>query len=134
MFKYIYKGEEPKRKELKNGGIYTATIKDAIETYSMAGNQMMKLKLNVDGVDVYDHLVFKENCHWKLEEFIRAAKLAKKAGDVVNFDAALLIGLKVKVKIKIVKKEAGEWPEVDRYLSEDDDKPSSINDDDNLEF
>lgn len=55
-------------------GLNEFIVKDAIQKTSKAGNEMIELKLEVsDNKDhtalIYDYIVSKDNCMWKLKNF-----------------------------------------------------------------
>ena len=55
-------------------GDYLLTVVEASETYSKAGDEMIKLKLEVEGhgVHLYDYLVATESSYWKIDTFRKA--------------------------------------------------------------
>ena len=95
-----YKQEEPKKAGtyFVEPGIYRVEIKNAVEKISQNGNDMIKLvckvllKDNVEGPEVWDHLVFTPKASWKIDQFLASIGQAVVPGEEVNVEAADLIG------------------------------------------
>lgn len=95
--------DELARAELLEPGIYPFEVLGASEEISKAGNEMIKVKINVFGLDgrqvhIYDYLM--EKLAFKLRHFCEATGLLEKyeAGTLSELDCELKTGF---VKIKI---------------------------------
>jgi hypothetical protein len=89
-----------KKYEPLPSGDYDFVILDAEETTSKAGNDMLKVKLEVKGEHIYDYLLSKGSTAWKLKAFCRAMNLLDKY-ETGNLNAGDLIGRKGRVELAI---------------------------------
>jgi predicted metal-dependent phosphoesterase TrpH len=95
-----YKQEEPKKAGtyFVEPGIYRVEIRNAVEKTSQNGNPMIKLvckillKDDVEGPEVWDHLVFTAKASWKIDQFLASIGQAVVPGEEVSVEATDLIG------------------------------------------
>jgi predicted metal-dependent phosphoesterase TrpH len=95
-----YKQEEPKKAGtyFVEPGIYRVEVKNAVEKTSQNGNAMIKLvckillKDDVEGPEVWDHLVFTAKASWKIDQFLASIGQAVVPGEEVSVEATDLIG------------------------------------------
>jgi hypothetical protein len=107
-----YKQEEPKKAGtyFVEPGIYKVEIKNAVEKTSQNGNAMIKLickvllKDNVEGPEVWDHLVFTSKASWKIDQFLASIGKAVVPGEEVTIEADDLAGT---VGVAEIGEEAG---------------------------
>ena len=107
-----YKQEEPKKAGtyFVEPGIYKVEIKNAVEKTSQNGNAMIKLickvllKDNVEGPEVWDHLVFTAKASWKIDQFLASIGKAVVPGEEVTIEADDLVGT---VGVAEIGEEAG---------------------------
>lgn len=73
-------------------GDYAVIILEASETFSKGGDEMLKLKLEVEGhgVHLYDYLVATPNSFWKIDTFRRSIGEPVIAGEEVELIASKL--------------------------------------------
>ena len=96
-----YKQEEPKKAGtyFVEPGIYRVEVKNAVEKVSQNGNAMIKLickvllKDDVEGPEVWDHLVFTAKASWKIDQFLASIGQAVVPGEEVNVEADDLVGV-----------------------------------------
>ena len=71
--KYVSQNADNLPRFVPNGD-YLVTVIEASETFSKAGDEMIKLKLEVEehGVRLYDYLVATESSFWKIDTFRKA--------------------------------------------------------------
>jgi hypothetical protein len=107
-----YKQEEPKKAGtyFVEPGIYRVEVKNAVEKTSQNGNAMIKLvckillKDDVEGPEVWDHLVFTAKASWKIDQFLASIGQAVVPGEEVSVEATDLIG---EVGVAEIGEEAG---------------------------
>jgi hypothetical protein len=107
-----YKQEEPKKAGtyFVEPGIYRVEVKNAVEKTSQNGNAMIKLvckillKDDVEGPEVWDHLVFTAKASWKIDQFLASIGQAVVPGEEVTVDAIDLVGT---VGVAEIGEEAG---------------------------
>jgi predicted metal-dependent phosphoesterase TrpH len=107
-----YKQEEPKKAGtyFVEPGIYRLEIKNAVEKVSQNGNAMIKLvckvllKDDIEGPEVWDHLVFTAKASWKIDQFLASIGQAVVPGEEVSVEATDLIG---EVGVAEIGEEAG---------------------------
>jgi hypothetical protein len=107
-----YKQEEPKKAGtyFVEPGIYRVEIRNAVEKTSQNGNPMIKLvckillKDDVEGPEVWDHLVFTAKASWKIDQFLASIGQAVVPGEEVSVEASDLIG---EVGVAEIGEEAG---------------------------
>jgi predicted metal-dependent phosphoesterase TrpH len=107
-----YKQEEPKKAGtyFVEPGIYRVEIRNAVEKTSQNGNPMIKLvckillKDDVEGPEVWDHLVFTAKASWKIDQFLASIGQAVVPGEEVSVEATDLIG---EVGVAEIGEEAG---------------------------
>ena len=96
-----YKQEEPKKAGtyFVEPGIYRVEVKNAVEKVSQNGNAMIKLickvllKDDIEGPEVWDHLVFTAKASWKIDQFLASIGQAVVPGEEVNVEADDLVGV-----------------------------------------
>jgi predicted metal-dependent phosphoesterase TrpH len=107
-----YKQEEPKKAGtyFVEPGIYRVEVKNAVEKTSQNGNAMIKLvckillKDDVEGPEVWDHLVFTAKASWKIDQFLASIGQAVVPGEEVSVEATDLVG---EVGVAEIGEEAG---------------------------
>jgi predicted metal-dependent phosphoesterase TrpH len=107
-----YKQEEPKKAGtyFVEPGIYRVEVKNAVEKTSQNGNAMIKLvckillKDDLEGPEVWDHLVFTAKASWKIDQFLASIGQAVVPGEEVSVEATDLVG---EVGVAEIGEEAG---------------------------
>ncbi len=109
---YTY-GEEESRPDFLETGIYPATIDEAREKKSKAGNDMIEIMWKCDnGFTIWDHLVDLPNCRWKSNQLLEAIGSLPKSGGQVLLSAENMIGWNANLKIVLIDGKN----QVDGYL------------------
>lgn len=97
-----YRSSEPTaRPDYVEPGEYSVEVINAEETTSQKGNEQIELKLKVQpsGAVLFDHLVFAENCFWKIDTFRAATGENVAADQEVEIHADDLIGRTGRVRL-----------------------------------
>jgi hypothetical protein len=96
-----YRSGDASRPEYVNAGEYSVEITGAEETVSKNKNDMIELRLKVepDGVVLFDHLVFAESSFWKIDAFRASVGEKVVPGEEVDIVADDLIGRTGKVRL-----------------------------------
>jgi len=96
-----YRSGDATRPEYVNAGEYSVEITGAEETVSKNKNDMIELRLKVepDGVVLFDHLVFAESSFWKIDAFRASVGEKVVPGEEVDIVADDLIGRTGKVRL-----------------------------------
>jgi hypothetical protein len=95
-----------KKYEPLPAGDYDFVILDAAETTSKAGNDMLKVKLDIKDEHIYDYLLTTGSTAWKLKAFCRAMNLLDKYQSG-SLNAGDLIGRKGRVELGIEDAKEG---------------------------
>lgn len=109
----VYTEAEIQAMNLRDPGEYDFAVVDATEERSKSGNEMVKLKLQLEDKEgrnftIFDYLVSTENMAYKLRHFARSVGLMEKyeAGDMA---AEYMTGRVGKCKVG-VKAATSEYP------------------------
>ena len=104
---------DPKDFEVPPPGKYKARIEEAIDTYSKAGNSMIKVKISLDEhpARVHHYLVDNEYIQQNLDRFLDCFSI--RPGD---FDLANWEGKQGEVIIKIEEFNGSEYPRVAHFI------------------
>lgn len=113
-------------------GEYTFTVYDMEALISKgaktAGADVYKMKMKVDGhgVKVFDQLIDHESCDWKFGAFLAACNVElnedehfefiKTRADKLRCRWINPVGLRGRFRLSLVKKDKGEFNEVESYL------------------
>jgi hypothetical protein len=99
-----YRSSEPTaRPDYVDPGEYEIEVINAEETNSQKGSEMIELKLRVhpSGAVLFDHLVFSENCFWKIDAFRAATGETVAPEQEVEIRADDLIGRTGRAKLLV---------------------------------
>ena len=113
-------------------GEYTFTVYEMEALVSKgaktAGSDVFKMKMTVDdhGVKVFDHLIDHETTEWKFRAFLKSCNIILTNGDHFEFIKSRAdklkcrwvnpVGLRGRFRLALVKKDKGEFNEVEAYL------------------
>lgn len=113
-------------------GEYTFTVIDMEAKISTGakttGTDLYKMKMKVDeqGVKVFDQLIDHESCDWKIGAFLASCNVELKDGERFEFIKTRAdkqgyrwinpIGLRGRFRLALVKKDKGDFNEVEAYL------------------
>ena len=113
-------------------GEYTFTVYEMETLISKgaktAGSDVYKMKMTVDdhGVKVFDQLIDHESCDWKFGAFLKSCnvqlnedehfELIKTRADKLRCRWVNPVGLRGRFRLALVKKDKGEFNEVEAYL------------------
>ncbi len=106
-------------------GDYLVTVVEATETFSKAGDEMIKLKLEVEGhrVHLFDYLVATESSFWKIDTFRKAIGERVVEGQEVEMNASDLEGRQGYARLKVEEYQGKQNNKVDIWLT--DGKPAA---------
>lgn len=101
-------------------GDYLITVIEASETFSKAGDEMIKLKLEVEehGVRLYDYLVATESSFWKIDTFRKSIGEKVFEGEEVELIAADLEGRQGYARLKVEEYQGKKTNKVDFWLTD----------------
>jgi hypothetical protein len=82
-------------------GEYEVTVVNATSQISRNGNEMVVLKLSVEGGrgTIFDHLVFTEEADWRIASFLTAVGIELGQGDAI--DPALFVDRRARALVKV---------------------------------
>ena len=117
--KYISQNADNLPRFVPNGD-YLVTVIEASETFSKAGDEMIKLKLEVEehGVRLYDYLVATESSFWKIDTFRKAIGEAVVEGEEVELSASDLEGRQGYVRLKVEEYQGKKNNKVELWLTD----------------
>ena len=101
-------------------GDYLVTVIEASETMSKAGDEMIKLKLEVEGhgVHLYDYLVATEASFWKIDTFRKAIGDRVVEGEEVELSAAALEGRQGHARLRIEEYQGKKSNKVELWITD----------------
>ncbi|MBC2593757.1 DUF669 domain-containing protein [Ruficoccus amylovorans] len=101
-------------------GDYLVTVIEASETLSKAGDDMIKLKLEVEGhgVHLYDYLVATEASFWKIDTFRKAIGDRVVEGEEVELAAAALEGRQGHARLRIEEYQGKKSNKVELWITD----------------
>ncbi|QYY34577.1 DUF669 domain-containing protein [Ruficoccus sp. ZRK36] len=101
-------------------GDYLVTVVEASETLSKAGDDMIKLKLEVEGhgVHLYDYLVAAESSFWKIDTFRKAIGDRVVEGEEVELTAAALEGRQGHARLRIEEYQGKRSNKVELWITD----------------
>jgi len=83
-------------------GEYDFEVVDAKERISQSGNEMIELKLRLQGeVHVFDNLVFTEKALWKIDQFLKAVGAHPGEDKDITVEADDCLGHRGRCQLKI---------------------------------
>jgi len=117
--KYIFQNADNMPRFVEPGE-YLLTVVEASETVSRNGDDMIKLKLEIEdrGVHLYDYLVATEKSFWKIDTFLKAIGEEVVEGEEVELCAADLEGRQGYARLKIEDYKGKQHNKVDIWLTE----------------
>lgn len=120
MPNYTYTDPEESNSGVLEPGEYDFTIDDVLDLKtSQTGNEYLPIKLRIepDGVFVFDNLVFTDKARFRISQLLKSISKAPAPGTAVNFDdPSWLIGCKGRVKLKVESFNGTDRNKVDSYL------------------
>jgi len=121
--KYLY-GAEDNAPSIAEEGEYPATIRDAEEKTSKAGNSMIEIVwLLESGATIYDYLVFSPKTAYKIDQFLSAIGIAPEKGKELEIVAGALEGKRAYIDVVIEPANKDEdtgkviWPEKNKVAN-----------------
>ncbi|MBC2592817.1 DUF669 domain-containing protein [Ruficoccus amylovorans] len=101
-------------------GDYLVTVIEASETLSKAGDEMIKLKLEVEGhgVYLYDYLVATESSFWKIDTFRKAIGDRVVEGEEVELNASALEGRQGHARLRIEEYQGKKSNKVELWITD----------------
>ena len=121
MPKFLYDGED-NRPDYIAAGEYTATVIDAKEGKSQAGNEKIQLTWQTDKPKwkVWDTLVFTKNSKWKVDAFLVAVGMAPAKGKEVDITPESITGARAYVQIAVDPVDANGkvWNSIAKYITD----------------
>ena len=117
--KYISQNADNPPRFVPNGD-YLVTVIEASETFSKAGDEMIKLKLEVEehGVRLYDYLVATESSFWKIDTFRKAIGEAVVEGEEVELSASALEGRQGYARLMVEEYQGKKNNKVEMWLTD----------------
>ena len=117
--KYVSQNAENLPRFVPNGD-YLVTVIEASETFSKAGDEMIKLKLEVEehGVRLYDYLVATESSFWKIDTFRKAIGEAVVEGEEVELSASDLEGRQGYARLMVEEYQGKKNNKVEMWLTD----------------
>jgi len=104
-------------------GNYKIKVIDASETYSKAGDAMVKLKFAVimddgsDGPTFFEYLTLTAASSWKIDEFLSAADKHPGEGIDIELDADDMIGWELEAKLSRKEYNGNTNNKADKYIT-----------------
>ncbi len=100
-------------------GDYLLTVIEATDTLSKAGDEMIKLKLEVEGhgVRLFDYLVATESSFWKIDTFRKAIGDEVVEGEEVELIAESLTGRQGYARLRVEEYQGKENNKVEMWLT-----------------
>ncbi len=116
--KYISQDADNLPRFIKAGD-YLLTVLEATETVSKAGDDMIKLKLEVEGhgVRLFDYLVATESSFWKIDTFLKAIGETVVEGEEVELVASSLEGRQGYAHLVIEEYQGKQNNKVDAWIT-----------------
>jgi hypothetical protein len=101
-------------------GDYLVTVIEASETFSKAGDEMIKLKLEVEehGVHLFDYLVATESSFWKIDTFRKAIGESVVEGEEVELSASEIEGRQGYARLKVEEYQGKKNNKVELWLTD----------------
>jgi len=119
--KFQYDGED-NRPDYIPAGVYTATVIDAKEGQSQAGNEKIRLTWQTDSPKwkVWDTLVFTKNSKWKIDTFLVAVGMAPAKGKEIDITPEGLIGARAFVQVVVDPPDDNGkvWNSIAKYITD----------------
>ena len=117
--KYVSQNADNLPRFVPNGD-YLVTVIEASETFSKAGDEMIKLKLEVEehGVRLYDYLVATESSFWKIDTFRKAIGEAVVEGEEVELSARDLEGRQGYARLMVEEYQGKKNNKVEMWLTD----------------
>ena len=117
--KYVSQNADNLPRFVPNGD-YLVTVIEASETFSKAGDEMIKLKLEVEehGVRLYDYLVATESSFWKIDTFRKAIGEAVVEGEEVELSASDLEGRQGYARLMVEEYQGKKNNKVEMWLTD----------------
>ena len=117
--KYVSQNADNLPRFVPNGD-YLVTVIEASETFSKAGDEMIKLKLEVEehGVRLYDYLVATESSFWKIDTFRKAIGEAVVEGEEVELSASDLEGRQGYARLMVEEYQDKKNNKVEMWLTD----------------
>ena len=117
--KYVSQNADNLPRFVPNGD-YLVTVIEASETFSKAGDEMIKLKLEVEehGVRLYDYLVATESSFWKIDTFRKAIGEAVVEGEEVELSASDLEGRQGYARLMVEEYQGKKSNKVELWLTD----------------
>ena len=117
--KYVSQNADNLPRFVPNGD-YLVTVIEASETFSKAGDEMIKLKLEVEehGVRLYDYLVATESSFWKIDTFRKAIGEAVVEGEEVELSANELEGRQGYARLMVEEYQGKKNNKVEMWLTD----------------
>ena len=117
--KYVSQNADNLPRFVPNGD-YLVTVIEASETFSKAGDEMIKLKLEVEehGVRLYDYLVATESSFWKIVTFRKAIGEAVVEGEEVELSASDLEGRQGYARLMVEEYQGKKNNKVEMWLTD----------------
>lgn len=101
-------------------GDYLVTVIEASETFSKAGDEMIKLKLEVEehGVHLYDYLVATEASFWKIDTFRKSIGERVVEGEEVELVASDLEGRQGYARLRVEEYQGKKSNKVELWVTD----------------
>lgn len=101
-------------------GDYLVTVIEASETVSKAGDEMIKLKLEVEehGVNLYDYLVATEASFWKIDTFRKSIGERVAEGEEVELVASDLEGRQGYARLRVEEYQGKKSNKVELWITD----------------
>ncbi len=117
--KYVSQNADNLPRFVPNGD-YLVTVIEASETFSKAGDEMIKLKLEVEehGVRLYDYLVATESSFWKIDTFRKAVGETVVEGEEVELSASDLEGRQGYARLMVEEYQGKKNNKVEMWLTD----------------
>jgi hypothetical protein len=96
--------DEDNKPDTVEPGVYAATIEQATEKVSKSsGNEMLEIlwSIDVNGLIVYDYLVFSEKTGFKVDTLLKATGNAPAKGETVELNAGEMSGWRAFIELTI---------------------------------
>lgn len=96
--------DEDNKPDAVEPGVYAATIEEVTEKVSKSsGNEMLEIvwRLDINGLLVYDYLVFSEKTGFRVDTLLKATGHAPAKGETIEINACDLSGWRAFIELKI---------------------------------